>query len=88
MIRTATAILALLYLALPSPSMAKSGAKSGPRTLSDYNIQKEPLATASGRGRYFHGFTTRMTSSRPGTRHYFPGVTHYPRIRLERAPFR
>lgn len=73
--------LALLYLALPSPGMAKGG----PRTLYGYNIQKEVLVPAPGRNRHFNGFTTRMSVGTRGTRHNFPGVTRYPTIRLERA---
>jgi len=86
MIRVTATALGLLYVALPSPGFAKEGlAKGGPRTLSDYNIQKEVLVPAPRR-RYFNGFTARMSIGSRGARHYLPGATRYPTIRLERAP--
>ncbi|HWV81154.1 MAG TPA: hypothetical protein VNZ50_06965 [Hyphomicrobiaceae bacterium] len=81
MIRAATTALALLYFGLPSPSMAKGG----PRTLSDVNTQNEVLVPAPSRDRYFNGLTNRMSSGQRRARHYFPGATRYPTIRLERA---
>jgi uncharacterized protein YqjF (DUF2071 family) len=81
MIRVTAAALALLYLAVPSPGVAKGG----PRTLSDYNIQKEYLTPKPRRGRYFNGVTARLSTGSRGARHYFPGITRYSTIRLERA---
>lgn len=81
--RAIPALIAMLYLALPSPSFAKGG----PRTLSDYNIQKEYLMSGSAkRGRYFNGMTTRFKSDNRGQRRgFFPGTSRYPTVKLQRT---
>jgi hypothetical protein len=80
-IRPTAAASVLLYLATASPGVAEDGG----RTISDVPIQKEVMAPAPAHGRHFNGLTTRMSIGKRGSRHYFPGATPYPTIRLERA---
>lgn len=83
MMRAAPIALALSFLLPASPGFAKGG----PRTLSDYNIQKEYLGSGPTlRARYFNGMTTRIQiGARSKGRGFFPGQTRYPTVRMQRA---
>lgn len=83
MIRIAVTLLALSAIALPSPSEARGG----PRTLSDYNIQKESALLPAPHRRHFNGLTTRAIGARApqGARWFPPGATPYSTIRLNRG---
>lgn len=81
MIRAVALAMSFICLALPSDGHAKGG----PRTLSDYNIQKEYVASPAGK-RHFNGMTTRFsTGARHQRRATFPGQTRYPTVELTRA---